>query len=309
MYLTPIMIMNIKYRVLDAHPNHNQITQAVRAWFHDPFDAMGICSAIRRWGTYWTQGAVYLAKLAQSDAPAFLADLQEFYPRHQQVTVVTDCPVTAQILSDALRTELTNKSSPTPSYQEATDLFLAHTGAMPGHAACPALEIVAVDDANLHDSAHIPLLAFADTEKAPDQRKVDNGCGENRSFYLAPNSSSHSELSIVDEVARRRIGMEGNERGLLAKVAGEPVGLLWSTEKAHDVWIHLLGVRKPFRRRGIAHALLKHRVGSAYSAGFRSVVINVRADNTYSLRLCRRLGFRDEVYRQRRYRLLLNQPT
>ena len=165
--------------------------------------------------------------------------------------------------------------------QEVDTIFLAHVGVFPGRQLPTGLTLAHVDKAKLPRFVRTRLMAFSDTDCEPEHADIEN------------------------EVSRLGAEMLGSGRGLLATVDGEPAGVLWSYEEAQDVWISLLGVRQPFREQGIAHALLRARTADAYSRGFRSVVINVNVDNRGALRLYRKLGFRDKVYHQWRYRKTL----
>jgi mycothiol synthase len=58
-------------------------------------------------------------------------------------------------------------------------------------------------------------------------------------------------------------------------------------------WVGWLGVRKPWRRRGLAEALLRHSFAELYARGKRRVGLGVDAHNvTGALRLYERVGMR-----------------
>lgn len=137
-----------------------------------------------------------------------------------------------------------------------------------------------------------------------DQQQVANSNSRNRqSPELSCLSHDESVASVQLENEGREVQtrIAGDGKGLLAIADDEVVGMLWAYEKAQDIWVSRLAVREPFPHRTIAHALLKHRVALAYSSGYRSVIVNAQVNNVESLRFYRRLGFSDEVCRQRRY--------
>jgi mycothiol synthase len=84
---------------------------------------------------------------------------------------------------------------------------------------------------------------------------------------------------------------------LLAEDEGELAGFVLAyPERAGDAdlgWIGTLGVRKPWRRRGLGEALLRAAFGELYRRGRRQVGLGVDAENvTGALRLYERVGMR-----------------
>jgi mycothiol synthase len=78
------------------------------------------------------------------------------------------------------------------------------------------------------------------------------------------------------------LAMDGNE------IAGFS---LCKDEKEAGGWVHVLGVRRPWRRRGIGLALLHHSFGEFYRRGIRNVYLGVDAQNlTGATRLYKRAG-------------------
>ncbi len=64
-------------------------------------------------------------------------------------------------------------------------------------------------------------------------------------------------------------------------------------------WVGTLGVRRPWRRRGLGMALLLHPFGEFYRRGVRMVGLGVDASNlTGALRLYQRAGMRSDASRQ-----------
>ncbi|HMK92775.1 MAG TPA: GNAT family N-acetyltransferase [Thermoleophilia bacterium] len=80
---------------------------------------------------------------------------------------------------------------------------------------------------------------------------------------------------------------------LLARLDGEPVGALTAVVLGDRGWISLLGVRAPFRGRGIAAALLRHSFAAFGARGIRRVLLAVDAQNpTGATALYERAGMR-----------------
>ena len=70
------------------HPQHEQIQQTIRGWFHEPMDAMGLYSVVRRWGTYWEHGDIYATALTVKELYRFLTDLAEYYPQRKDARII-----------------------------------------------------------------------------------------------------------------------------------------------------------------------------------------------------------------------------
>jgi mycothiol synthase len=82
----------------------------------------------------------------------------------------------------------------------------------------------------------------------------------------------------------------------LAEDAGEPAGVALC--KAHDAedglgWVRVLGVRRPWRRRGLARALLRYAFHEFQRRGFSAVGLGVDASSlTGAVRLYENVGMR-----------------
>jgi ribosomal protein S18 acetylase RimI-like enzyme len=78
----------------------------------------------------------------------------------------------------------------------------------------------------------------------------------------------------------------------LAAVGDDVVGicLAYPSRAAPDVWIQIVGVRRLWRRQGIAAALLTAAFVESWRAGRRRVYLDVDADNLGAIRLYERLG-------------------
>ena len=56
-------------------------------------------------------------------------------------------------------------------------------------------------------------------------------------------------------------------------------------------WVEILGVRKPWRRKGLGQALLQHAFGAYYERGMRKVGLGVDSQNlSGATRLYRKVG-------------------
>jgi hypothetical protein len=42
----------------ELHPQHDQLLEEVRSWFHSPFQEMGYKTDQRGWGTYWNNNQI-----------------------------------------------------------------------------------------------------------------------------------------------------------------------------------------------------------------------------------------------------------
>jgi mycothiol synthase len=81
----------------------------------------------------------------------------------------------------------------------------------------------------------------------------------------------------------------------LALEDGEPVGFLIGRAMEGFGWVGDLGVRRAYRRRGIASALLRHSFSDFERRGFSKVGLAVDASNeTRAVRLYEKLGMRAE---------------
>lgn len=82
--------------------------------------------------------------------------------------------------------------------------------------------------------------------------------------------------------------MDGDE------VAGAIVGRPRSSEDPNAAWVQDLAVRRPWRRRGIALALLQHELGVLYRRGVRAAMLAVDAESpTGATHLYERAGMRE----------------
>jgi ribosomal protein S18 acetylase RimI-like enzyme len=114
--------------------------------------------------------------------------------------------------------------------------------------------------------------------------------GEEHAVYEAEQESfaDHWEFTprSFDEWQRRRLHPAGFARELwfLATAGDEIAGVaLCGHDPSGDPsggWVNELGVRRPWRRRGIALALLRHAFRELHAVGKRRVTLGVDAENT-----------------------------
>jgi GNAT superfamily N-acetyltransferase len=160
----------------------------------------------------------------------------------------------------------------------AATTHLALVGSMAPAPEPAGLLVETIGAESLAEWAAVKLQAFADSEAAPDQGRLAQEIAKRR-----------SELSFADF----RIG----------RVDGEAAAVM-AFFRGPDQMVFNLGTRVPYRRRGIARAMLAHWVTDR---SCRSFVINAD-DGGRAADLYRRLGFVDEVYWYQRYELDIARP-
>jgi ribosomal protein S18 acetylase RimI-like enzyme len=261
--------MSSRHALSGRHPQHAYIEEVVRKWFFAPMHPSGNTAEVRGWGTYWRHAQVHLSHLAVTGIDAFLADLQDYFQD-------AETPVRIYLNDRKLDTVLGPVLCAAGCRREGQEVFLVHVGAVPGGERVMGLHVQPVETQNLSQLVEAQLRAYANAEEPPDLAR-----------YEAELSRRYTEL--------------GAGGGLLATMDEEPAAMLWWQEAPRDIWINALGVRVPFRHRGVAQYLLRQSLAMAYGRGFRSVVLNAATDNADALRLCHRMGFGDEVYWQSCY--------
>ena len=91
----------------------------------------------------------------------------------------------------------------------------------------------------------------------------------------------------------RRHVAEASVSVLAASVADEVVGVVTWMSTSAGGWVEELGVREPYRGRGLGALLLRHAFARLGQAGVREVRLNVDAQNaTGATRLYERVGMR-----------------
>jgi len=78
----------------------------------------------------------------------------------------------------------------------------------------------------------------------------------------------------------------------VAKVGGRIAGYAVACAENRNAEIASLAVHPDYRRRGVAHALMRHCLRALRSTGVRRVELMVRTGNTAGAQLYRSLGFR-----------------
>jgi GNAT superfamily N-acetyltransferase len=253
-----------------THPAHDRIAQTVKGWFHLPFRAMGYVAEPRHWGTYWNDAQIYTSGFPVDEIGPFLADLREYYAdRSVSINLYVDDRGADMELGPVLCQAGWRVDEP--------ELYLAHVGPVAPPSEIPGLEFWPVYESNLCQFATTRLRAFSESDDMPDLSRVK------------------------DEIAWRGRELSGTGRGMLARMHGQPAGIIWWQEEILDIWVNQIGTRAPFRGQGITGELLRQCTEDAYYRGYKSVLLNVAGDNLVALSLYHRLGFCDQVYWCRRY--------
>jgi mycothiol synthase len=91
---------------------------------------------------------------------------------------------------------------------------------------------------------------------------------------------NHAERDY-EEWAAMNVRGPGFDPGLwfLALDGGEPAGAVRAKLQPDGGWINTLGVRRPWRKRGLGMALLRQAFGALYVKGMRQVALGVDAQN------------------------------
>jgi ribosomal protein S18 acetylase RimI-like enzyme len=102
----------------------------------------------------------------------------------------------------------------------------------------------------------------------------------------------HEPERDVDWRARReRHGFDASLWFVVKEGDEIAAAALCKEEHLGSGWIASIGVRKPWRRRGLGHALLLHTFGELYRRGRRRIALGVDAQNpTGATRLYERVG-------------------
>jgi len=258
------------------HPDHDCLVEIVRAWYTCSYPEMGYHREQRRFGYYSRNlralynatNQVTIRGLAPGQVPEFLADVRKYYG-NRPVRIWVDDRQTDAELGPALLAAGCSRGD--------AEIFLAHVGPAPRAPSVPGLTTEAVTPANLVEYVVTKLKGFANSEVEP-----------------TPDA-------VRAELALRRAELAGEGRFLLARIRGEPAGIIGWYE-GWDRFIFQLATRVPFRRRGIAKWLLCHVLADGYAQGCRSVIISADP-NDAPIQFYRRLGFTDEIYWRQRYQL------
>jgi ribosomal protein S18 acetylase RimI-like enzyme len=256
------------------HPDHEAVAWTVRSWHIESDPAMGYLRERRRFGVYSRNvhlafmNGVTVQDLTRGQVPEFLEDVRRYFGG-ASVGIAVDDPRQDAEIGPALVAAGLERG---PAF-----LHLAHVGVIPGAPPVAGMRIELLTFQNLEAFSVAKLKGFGGDEAEPSPERV------------------------ADEVAFHRVEMAGAKRGLLARLEGEAAAILGYYEGG-DRDISILTTRVPFRGRGIARQLLCHLLADAREQGCRSVVIGADPEDT-PIQFYRRLGFTDEVYWTRGYRL------
>ena len=122
--------------------------------------------------------------------------------------------------------------------------------------------------------------------------------GMELSLYEADNEAFHDHWGFIPESFEMwqywNLQRPQTDHALifLAMDADQIAGFaICADEKEAGGWVHVLAVRRPWRRKGIAQALLYHAFGEFYQRGIKQVYLGVDAQSlTGATRLYERVG-------------------
>jgi ribosomal protein S18 acetylase RimI-like enzyme len=256
------------------HPEHDRLHEEVSSWYQTSVPGLGYQAEPRRFGVYrrhaeqLDSGLIIVKSVAPNEVPEFLADARSYFDNRPVVIWIDDKDRDA-VLGPVLVTA--------GCAIEKANTHLAHVGPRPKRVVLSGITVERVTADTVMDYVLVKLKGFANSEDEP--------------------TAEHLEQELA--VRRRELASLG--RFLIARVGDEPAAILGYYE-GDDRLIFNLATRTPFRMRGIAMHLLCGVVADSYDRGCRSVIINTDPRDT-PIRWYRRLGFTDEVYWRRSYRL------
>lgn len=259
------------------HPDHDRLIHVVPGWYHHSSPEMGYYTERREFGFYnrnlkaqaSAKGQVSVKNISPSQIQKFLADLRQYFGNGPVQIWIDDRETDAQVC-DALMASGCTRHGPVS--------YLAHVGPAPEISPVPGLKIESVTLANLVVYVKTKVMGFANSESEPSRDKLE------------------------EEIALRRVEMEGLAQFLLARVGNEAAGIIGWYDIDSDRLIFQVTTRIPFRQRGIAKHLVSYVLTDAYNQGTRAVIIN--ADQTdMPIEIYRRLGFIDEVFWRQGYKI------
>jgi ribosomal protein S18 acetylase RimI-like enzyme len=256
------------------HPEHDRLSEEVRSWYRTSTPELGYYVTQRRFGSYRRHakdpdsGLIIVDAFSPDEVPEFLADASSYFDRRAVNIWIEDRKPDAT-LGPALI------AAGAASDKEST--HLAHVGPRPERFQLAGITVELVTADRLMVYVLVKLKGFANSEDTPPVEEVEK------------------------ELAVRQSELASMGRFLIARVHDEPAAILGYYDGS-DRLIFNLATRTPFRMRGIARHLLCQVVADSYDQGCRSVVINTDPDDT-PVQWYRRLGFTDEVYWRRSYRI------
>jgi GNAT superfamily N-acetyltransferase len=254
------------------HPAHEDIAATLRSWHTTSVPEAGI-RVTETWYGYLSNAdgdewpRVLLTIDRPDDVPAALASVRSSWDAPEYVVWVTD---------RARRSRLDPELRVAGCEPVKATTHLTLVGEL--HAR-PGPDALVVDDAGkfrLREWAEVKIKSFEDTEGDPTATQLE--C----ELAVRARGTALETLALV------RLGKEAV--GVLGYYAGA------------DQLVFNLGTRVPYRRQGIAQAVLARWAAEGRAEGCRSLTINAD-DPGRPAELYRRLGFTDEVYWHMRYRL------
>lgn len=256
-----------------SHSLHDDIAQNVRSWYLEPAPDMGYTAdpswfGVVRGNTNADFAAATVTTLDDDDVGRFVAELRASFGRRV---------VHVQVESEAMRPSLDAALVGAGFVRAATTAHLVHGGPLPEVSAPGGFEFDPIDAEGIPEFSRVKLQGFGSTEADPALADLERENGFRR-----------TELTGSNGFAIGRI--DGEAAGIIAWYGGD------------DSLIFLVATRVPFRRRGLASALIRRVLEVSDRQGGRSVLINADVDDD-PVDLYRRLGFTDEVYRQHTYDL------
>lgn len=256
----------------DRHPDHEAVTAEVVRWFTNSEPSIGY-RATDTWYGYLCDfgplgGDRVILRLEESRRlPAALSEIRAG-TRGRSLDIWVDDRERDESLGRALVAAGCERLNATT--------HLALVGELAASQGPEGLVIEPVGPEGLERWAAVKLRAFADDESPP-----------------------RPETLAAETAVRLAEAPLASHR--LAHLEGEPVAVIAFYE-GQDQLVFNLGTRLPFRHRGIAQAVLADWVAAGRHNGCRSFLINA-TEGERPAELYRRLGFVDEVYWYRRYRL------
>lgn len=256
------------------HPDHDAIAAEVRSWYLTAHPDMGYTAEPRWFGVVRTQpdsgfASATVTDLAPSDVERFVAELRRTFPDRDALVQVVRPAASAPGLHDALIHAGLERESETT--------YLVHTGEPPTGPPPAGFAFEPIDRAGIDEFSSIKLRGFASSEDDPSAADLARERGHRLAELGDPNGFAIGRL-------------HGEGAGIVAWYGGG------------DALIFLVATRAPFRRRGLATAMIGEVLRLERARGTRSVLINADVDDD-PVRLYQRLGFVDEVHREWRYRL------
>jgi GNAT superfamily N-acetyltransferase len=256
------------------HPQHDAVARAVASWYRESKPDLGYTVTRRPYG--WLQrhpavhgAAVTLAPLAPRDVPAALAAI-----RADLGAVSATLRVEGRDADAGLRPALEAAGCEAGSAES----FLAFVGEPPAVPALPGVALEDVDEDTLAEWAATKVAGFAGIDPAA----VTTG-------------------QLRAEIAIRAAEMRGRCRLRLARVEGAPAAAV-ACYTGDDWLVFSLATLPVFRDAGLARVLLADALARARVAGARATLINADPED-WPHAWYVRLGFEDEVYWRRTYRL------